>query len=115
LVDGTLMDGEGGDFPFPSSEIAWSDRIIAALGEAADDSSVRAVVLRVNSPGGSALASDRIARVLRRVRKLGKPVLASMGDVAASGGTTWRRPPMKSSLSPSTLTGSIGIFGFKVN
>ena len=115
LVDGTLMDGEGGDFPFPSSEIAWSDRIIAALGEAADDSSVRAVVLRVNSPGGSALASDRIARVLRRVRKLGKPVLASMGDVAASGGYYVAAPTDEIFASPSTLTGSIGIFGFKVN
>jgi len=115
LVDGTLMDGEGGDFPFPSSEIAWSDRIIAALDEAAEDSSVRAVVLRVNSPGGSALASDRIARVLRRLRKMGKPVLASMGDVAASGGYYVAAPADEIFASPSTLTGSIGIFGFKVN
>jgi protease-4 len=66
------MDGEGSDFPFPSSEIAWSDRIIAALEEAGDDPSVGAVVLRVNSPGGSVLASDRIARVLLRLRKSGQ-------------------------------------------
>ncbi len=115
MVDGTLMDGEGGDFPFPSSEMAWSDRIIAALDEAADDPSVRAVVLRVNSPGGSALASDRIARVLRRLRKAGKPVLASLGDVAASGGYYVAAPASEIFASPSTLTGSIGIFGFKVN
>ena len=115
LVDGTLMDGEGGDFPFPSSELAWSQRIIAALEESADDPSVRAVVLRVNSPGGSALASDRIARVLVRLRKLGKPVLASLGDVAASGGYYVAAPAGEIFASPSTLTGSIGIFGFKVN
>jgi len=115
LVDGTLMDGDGGDFPFPSNEFAWSERIIAALGEAAEDPSVRAVVLRVNSPGGSALASDRIARVLVRLRKMGKPVLASMGDVAASGGYYVAAPAGEIFASPSTLTGSIGIFGFKVN
>jgi len=115
LVDGTLMDGEGSDFPFPSSEIAWSDRIIAALEEAGKDPSVRAIVLRVNSPGGSALASDRIARVLVRLRKSGKPVLASLGDVAASGGYYVAAPASEIFASPSTLTGSIGIFGFKVN
>jgi protease-4 len=115
LVDGTLVDGEGSDFPFPSNEFAWSDRIIAALEEVADDPSVRAVVLRVNSPGGSVLASDRIARVLMRLRKLGKPVLASMGDVAASGGYYVAAPASEIFASPSTLTGSIGIFGFKVN
>ncbi len=115
LVDGTLMDGEGSDFPFPSSEMAWSDRIMAALEEAGADPSVRALVLRVNSPGGSALASDRIARVLQRLRKLGKPVLASLGDVAASGGYYVAAPASEIFASPSTLTGSIGIFGFKVN
>jgi protease IV len=115
LVDGNLMDGEGSDFPFPSSEIAWSDRIIAALEEAGDDPSVGAVVLRVNSPGGSVLASDRIARVLLRLRKRGKPVLASMGDVAASGGYYVAAPAGEIFASPSTLTGSIGIFGFKVD
>jgi protease-4 len=115
LVDGTLMDGEGSDFPFPSSEFAWSERIIAALDEVADDPSVRAVVLRVNSPGGSVLASDRIARALLRLHKLGKPVLASMGDVAASGGYYVAAPASEIFASPSTITGSIGIFGFKVN
>jgi protease IV len=115
LLDGSLMDGEGSDFPFPSSEIAWSDRIIAALEEAGDDPSVGAVVLRVNSPGGSVLASDRIARALLRLRKRGKPVLASMGDVAASGGYYVAAPASEIFASPSTLTGSIGIFGFKVD
>ena len=115
LVDGALMDGEGGEFPFSPGEFAWADRIIAALEEAADDPSVAAVVLRVNSPGGSALASDRIARVLLRLRKSGKPVLASMGDVAASGGYYVAAPASEIFASPSTLTGSIGIYGFKVN
>ena len=115
MVDGTLVDGEGSDFPFPSAEMAWSERIIAALNEAGADPSVGAIVLRVNSPGGSALASDRIARVLARIRKSGKPVLASMGDVAASGGYYVAAPADQIFASPSTVTGSIGIYAFKAN
>jgi protease IV len=115
LVDGNMVDGDGTDWPFPSGEVAWSERIIGALEEAGNDPSVVAVVLRINSPGGSALAADRIARAIMRVRKMGKPVLASMGDVAASGGYYVAAPTMQILASPATVTGSIGIYGFKVN
>jgi protease-4 len=115
LVDGNIVDGDGTEWPFPSGNTAWSDRIIAALDDAGKDPSVAAVVLRINSPGGSALAADRIARAIVRLRKTGKPVLASMGDVAASGGYYVAAPTERILASPGTLTGSIGIFGFKVN
>lgn len=115
LVDGNIVDGDGTDWPFPSGDVAWSDRIIAALEEAGHDPSVAAVVLRINSPGGSAVAADRIARAIVRLRKMGKPVLASLGDVAASGGYYVAAPAEQILASPATLTGSIGIYGFKVN
>ncbi len=115
LVDGNMVDGDGSDWPFPSGEVAWSERIIASLDEVGRDPSVAAVVLRINSPGGSALAADRIARAIVRLRKTGKPVLASMGDVAASGGYYVAAPTERILASPATLTGSIGIYGFKVN
>ena len=66
--------------------MAWSDPILDALSAARSDASVGAVVLRVNSPGGSAFASDRIAREVARLREARKPVVVSMGDTAASGG-----------------------------
>src|SRR4029453_7499980 len=77
--------------------------------------SVGAVVLRVNSPGGSAFASDVIARAVIRVRAAGKPVIVSMGDYAASGGYYIAAPADVIYADPSTVSGSIGVFGFKVD
>lgn len=115
LIEGAIVDGAGGGF-LPSSEpLAWSERVIAALTEARSDRSIRAVVLRVNSPGGDAFASDRIAREVARLRQSGKPVIVSMGDVAASGGYYVAAPGDTILADPSTLTGSIGIFGYKVD
>ena len=74
-----------------------------------------AVVLRVNSPGGSAFASDVIARAVARVRAAGKPVVVSMGDYAASGGYYVAAPADVIYADPSTVSGSIGVFGFKVD
>ena len=74
-----------------------------------------AVVLRVNSPGGSAFASDVIARAIMQVRAAGKPVIVSMGDLAASGGYYISAPADVVFAEPSTITGSIGIFAIKVN
>ncbi len=115
LVDGQLVEGDGGDVPFGGREMAWSDRLTDAIEQVAQDSSVRAVVLRVNSPGGSAVASDKVARALVRLRKTGKPLIASLGDVAASGGYYVAAPTSTIFASPATITGSIGIFGFKVD
>ena len=86
LVDGTIVDGPSQELPFGIGGVAGSDTLVAALEECRTDSTVGAVVLRVNSPGGSAFASDVIARAIVQLRAAGKPVVVSMGDLAASGG-----------------------------
>jgi protease-4 len=87
-----------------------SDTVAAALRAAAADDGARAVVLRVNSPGGSYTASDVIWREVVRVRAAGKPVVVSMGDVAASGGYFIAAPADVIVAQPGTITGSIGVF-----
>lgn len=91
-----------------------SDKISAAIRKARLDDNVKAVVLRINSPGGSALASDVIWREVILTQKE-KPVIASMGDVAASGGYYIACAANKIIASPNTITGSIGVFGVFFN
>ena len=86
-----------------------SDTVSAALRSALHDERVRAVLLRVNSPGGSAVASDTIWREVVRIRAAGKPVVVSMGDVAASGGYYISMAADIIVAQPGTLTGSIGV------
>jgi len=86
-----------------------SDTVAAALRAAAGDERARAVVLRVNSPGGSYTASDVIWREVVRVRAAGKPVVVSMGDVAVSGGYFISAPADVIVAQPGTITGSIGV------
>ena len=81
------------------------------IRDAREDDNIRAVVLRVNSPGGSALASDIIWREVVLTREAGKPVIVSMGDVAASGGYYIACAANKIYAQPNTITGSIGVFG----
>jgi protease-4 len=88
-----------------------SDTIVAALREAEEDESVSAIVLRIDSPGGSALGSDMI---WRQVRQCEKPIVASMGDIAASGGYYIAMGCDKIVAEPGTLTGSIGVVGGKL-
>jgi protease-4 len=97
--------GRGG----PGGGGMGSDTVAAALRAAAADEGARAVVLRVNSPGGSAVASDVIWREVVRVRAAGKPVVVSMGDVAASGGYFISAPADVIVAQPATITGSIGV------
>jgi protease-4 len=97
--------GRGG----PGGGGMGSDTVAAALRAAAADEDARAVVLRVNSPGGSATASDVIWREVVRVRAAGKPVVISMGDVAASGGYFISAPADVIVAQPATITGSIGV------
>ncbi len=87
-----------------------SETVIKHLREARDDKTVKAIVLRVDSPGGSALASDLI---WREVTKIDKPIVASMGDVAASGGYYISMGADKVYAEPGTITGSIGVTGGK--
>ena len=98
----------------PMGRLVGSDSVGAALRAATQDEHVRAVVLRVNSPGGSAVASDTIWREVCRVREAGKPVVVSMGEAAASGGYYIACPADVIVALPSTLTGSIGVFGGKM-
>lgn len=84
------------------------------IREAAEDDKVKAIVLRVNSPGGSALASDMIWREILQA-KAKKPVIASMGDVAASGGYYISAPCDRILAEPTTITGSIGVIGLLMN
>ena len=90
-----------------------SDTISAALRAAASDGGARAIVLRVNSPGGSYVASDTIWREVVRARGAGKPVIVSMGDVAASGGYFISMAADVIVAQPGTLTGSIGVLSGK--
>ncbi|HQR48766.1 MAG TPA: signal peptide peptidase SppA [Steroidobacteraceae bacterium] len=87
-----------------------ADTLAGELRDAANDEEVKAVVLRIDSPGGSVFASDVIRREVEAVRKSGKPVVASMSSLAASGGYYIAMAADKIVASPATLTGSIGIF-----
>jgi len=98
----------------PMGRQVGSDSIGASLRAATNDEHVRAVVLHIDSPGGSAVASDTIWREVCRVREAGKPVVVSMGEAAASGGYYIACPADVIVALPSTLTGSIGVFGGKM-
>jgi len=98
----------------PMGQQVGSDSVCAALRAATEDEQARAVVLHVDSPGGSAVASEVIWREVCRVRDAGKPVVVSMGRAAASGGYYIACPADVIVALPATLTGSIGVFGGKV-
>ena len=102
------------DSLFASMSMITPDTLKEAFEKARTDDSVRAVVLRVDSPGGSALASDLIWREVMLTQRE-KPVVVSMGDVAASGGYYIAMAAGTIVAHPSTLTGSIGVFGGKLN
>ena len=104
--------GGGGGIPFLSGgSSVGSETIVAAIRQAEKDATVKAIVLRVDSPGGSALASDVM---WREIVKCKKPIVASMGDVAASGGYYISMGCKKIYAEPGTITGSIGVFGLKL-
>ena len=109
-VSGPIVSGRGGPglSPFGRSS-AGGDTIAAALREAGADDEVKAVVLRIDSPGGSVNASETIWREVGRLRSAGKPVVASMGAVAASGGYYIAMAADVIVANPATITGSIGV------
>jgi len=107
-AQGEIIYGEG------SVDRIGPDEINGALKKAMDDDAIKAVVLRINSPGGSALSSDLIWREVERVKQV-KPVVVSMGDFAASGGYYIAAGADRIFAEPSTLTGSIGVFGVLPN
>ncbi len=105
---GDIVGGEGDD------QTMGSERIAEAIKKIREDDSYKAVVLRINSPGGSALASDVMWREIVLCKKK-KPVIVSMGDVAASGGYFIAAPADVIVAQPNTITGSIGVFGLLMN
>jgi protease-4 len=107
-ANGEIISGEGDD------ETIGSERISRAIRKARTDDKVKAIVLRINSPGGSALASDVIWRETVLAKKT-KPVIVSMGDVAASGGYYIACAADSIFAQPNTITGSIGVFGIIPN
>nr|WP_314263551.1 signal peptide peptidase SppA [uncultured Moellerella sp.] len=105
VVQGAIMDG------VQTPGIAGGDTTAAQIRQAQLNPDIKAIILRVNSPGGSVTASDLIRSELATVRAAGKPIVVSMGGMAASGGYWISTPANYIISSPSTLTGSIGIFG----
>lgn len=103
-AEGDIVDGSGSGYQVDS------ERFTTAIRKARKDEDTKAVVLRVNSPGGSALASDVIWRELELL-KAEKPLIISMGDLAASGGYYIAAPGDTVLAEPTTITGSIGVFG----
>ncbi len=91
-----------------------SDTVSRAIRNAAADKNVRAIIFRIDSPGGSYVASDTIWRAVQQARAGGKPVIVTMGDVAASGGYFVAAPATKIVAQPGTITGSIGVVSGKV-
>jgi len=107
-ANGNISSGDGND------EEIGSDRLAKAVREARLDDKVKAIVLRVNSPGGSALASDVIWREMVLAKKV-KPMIVSMGNLAASGGYYISCAADRIFAQPNTITGSIGVFGIIPN
>ena len=112
-ASGPVVSGGGDDSLLGGMNVISDADLIDALSKAAHDSTVKAVVLRIDSPGGSALASDNIWHAVRNLVAV-KPVVASMGDVAASGGYYIASAATEIFASGSTITGSIGVVGGKM-
>jgi protease-4 len=110
---GEIVRGGGGSAPWTDEVYLGSDDMARVLRDVGKDRSIAAVVLRIDSPGGSALASDLILREVEKLREK-KPVVVSMSDTAASGGYYIAARADKIVAEPASLTGSIGIFGGKL-
>ncbi|OGN45256.1 MAG: signal peptide peptidase SppA [Caulobacterales bacterium RIFCSPHIGHO2_01_FULL_70_19] len=112
--EGAIMTGTGGGGdPFGGGPSIRSDDLAEALYDAVEDRAVKAIVFRVSSPGGSPEASEQILAAVRAAKAAGKPVVVSMGDYAASGGYWISSEANWIVAQPTTLTGSIGVFGGK--
>ncbi len=110
-VNGPIVSGSGGDGGLLDDDVmANAEDVVDALDHAARSKEVRAIVLRIDSPGGTYPAADAIADAVGRARAAGKPVIASMGDVAASGGYLAAVRADVIVAQPTTITASIGVF-----
>ncbi len=111
--DGQINDGESEE-EFGGSSTMGGDTVAQAIRDATEDDDVKAILFRVNSPGGSALASDQILDAVKKAQKAGKKVVVSMGDVAASGGYYVSLSADKIFAHETTITGSIGVLSGKI-
>jgi len=109
FAEGEIVDGNGGKGQM------GGDKIAEELRKIRENDDVKAVVLRVNSPGGSGLASEVMWREIQKVKQAGKPIVVSMGNLAASGGYYISCSADYIYAQPTTLTGSIGVFGMFPN
>jgi protease-4 len=113
-AEGDIVTGEDqGSNPFTGSSTIYSDDLSDAFYAAIKAKDVKAIVLRLNSPGGSDTASEQIVAAIRAAKAAGKPVVVSMGTYGASGGYWIASEASAIVAEPSTLTGSIGVFGGK--
>ena len=110
-ASGTISSDSGGSGPLDDDSVATSDDVVDALDSAAQNPDVHAIVLRIDSPGGTYPAADAMADAVARARAAGKPVIVSMGDVAASGGYLAAVRADVIVANPGTVTASIGVFG----
>ncbi|MEI8394610.1 MAG: signal peptide peptidase SppA [Rhodospirillaceae bacterium] len=106
---GGIERGDNGVNPMMGGNTVGSDALVLAIQQAVDDEDVRAILLRIDSPGGSVTASETIRRAVVQAKAAGKPVIVSMSDMAASGGYWIAMNADKIIAEPATLTGSIGV------
>ena len=111
---GGIARGKSDSNPLSGEQGFGGDSVALALRKATEDSKVKAIVFRVDSPGGSYVASDTVRREVQRARDAGKPVIVTMGTYAASGGYFVAMDADRIVAQPGTVTGSIGVFGGKV-
>jgi protease-4 len=111
---GDILRGKSGYNPIFQHATMGADTVAAAFRAAADDKSVKAILFRIDSGGGSYVASDTIWREVTRAKKAGKPIVVSMGAMAGSGGYFIALPADKIVAQPATLTASIGVFAGKM-
>ncbi|MDP1874511.1 signal peptide peptidase SppA [Phenylobacterium sp.] len=114
-AEGPIITGQNGlSNPLAPSTMIFSDDVAQALYDAAEDDDIKAVVIRLNSPGGSDTASEQILAAVRAVKAADKPVVVSMGTYGASGGYWIASEASAIIAQPTTLTGSIGVYGGKL-
>ena len=113
--EGAIVTGNGeGGSVLSSDQTMYSDSVAKTIYDAIDDDSVKAIVFRVSSPGGADTASEQILAAVRAAKAAGKPVVVSMGEYGASGGYWISSQASAIVAEPTTLTGSIGVYGGKL-
>jgi protease IV len=110
-IDGEIVEGDSGQNLLMGGTYVGADSVVRNIRSAADDVFVRAILLRINSPGGSPVAAGEINQAIQYAREKKKVIIASLGDVAASGGYFVAASADKIVADPSTITGSIGVIG----